>query len=69
MKESKDRTYLQCTNCGRIYSVEKEIELSKIYINSYCPHCEHERALNLGDDENDIYELYDNTLDSRFFIY
>lgn len=54
-------------NCGKIYRVENEISLDKMYIYSYCPCCEHKRALVLGDNMEDIYELYDVNLDNRYY--
>ena len=67
MRESKDRTFLQCTNCGEVYQVEQEYDIESLYINSCCPHCEHKRALVCGNSLDDIYELYDPVLDKRFY--
>ena len=62
-----EQTYLQCCHCGEIYTVERKMSIEKLYINSYCPNCEHEKAINLGSDPNDIYLFYDVTLDERYF--
>ena len=69
MKESKDRTFLQCTRCGKVYSVENKIDIESLYIESYCRRCGNGKALNLGDNANDIYIYYDNSLDKRYYIY
>jgi predicted RNA-binding Zn-ribbon protein involved in translation (DUF1610 family) len=69
VRESEDRTYLQCTNCGEIYRVDDYISAEKVYINSYCPYCGHERALNVGNSLDDIYIYYDVTLKKDYFIY
>lgn len=62
-------TYLQCCNCGKIYKTYEYVDIESIYIDSYCPCCEHFFALNCGTNKNDIYNLYNFNLDERFFIY
>lgn len=69
MKNSEDRTYLQCTNCGKIYQVECNISIEKTYVDNFCPYCDHTRALNCGNDEADLYIYSDITLDKRYYIY
>lgn len=69
MRESEDRTYLQCANCGNIYDVENRIPIDKLYIDSYCPICNYSRALNIGDSKDDKYLYYDPHMDEKFYIY
>ena len=70
MKYSEDRTFLQCTNCGKIYEVEGKWSADDLYIDNYCSCCGHNnRMLIVCDDIDDIYKYYDNTLDERYYIY
>ena len=69
MRNSEDRTYLQCTNCGEIYQIDRKISMEKIYVNSYCPYCNHTRALNCGQDKADLYIYSDPVLDKRYYNY
>lgn len=63
--------YLQCINCGNIHKdySDEVIDLENdIYYVTICPACRSVRKhLDLGDNESEIYELYDNTLDSRYY--
>ena len=67
MQKSKDTSYVQCTQCGCIYKIKKTFDKSIIYIDSQCPACDNTRGLNIGKDILDQYELYDVTLDSRYY--
>ena len=63
------KTYLQCCNCGEVYSVQCDYNNESLYVYSYCPCCEGIKAINLGMDRDDIYRYIDTTLDKRYFIY
>lgn len=67
--ESKDRTYIQCLNCGHIYIVDRVISFEKSIINSCCPKCEYECGLHCGHNEDDVYELKDPYLSGEYFNY
>lgn len=67
MGTEKERTWLQCTNCGRIHIVERHIPMEKAIVNSYCERCGNERALNCGYSEDDVAELQDYFLDCRYY--
>lgn len=69
MKKAEDRTYLQCTCCGKIYDVKRKFKTETLYVSQYCHHCGHDRALVVGDNEDDIYALYDPVLDERYYSY
>lgn len=62
---------VQCQKCGTIFQVdERENKVEKIYIHAQCPFCEHDgNMLNIGQDILDKYELYDVTMDERYYIY
>ena len=68
MDAGKERTWLQCTNCGQIHIVERYIPMERAIVNSYCQRCGHERALNCGHSEDDVSELRDYFLDSRYYF-
>ena len=69
MSAEKERSWLQCTNCGYIHIVERKISFEIAIIRSHCERCGNNRALNCGHSEDDAYELADNFLDERYFIY
>lgn len=69
MVTEKERTWLQCTNCGHIHIVERKIPMEKSIVNSYCERCGHNRALNCGYSEDDLSELQDPFLDERYYNY
>lgn len=65
----KERSYIQCLNCGNVYDIEYKIPISNAIVNTVCPKCSHKRGLNCGQNENDVVELKDSFLDERYFIY
>ena len=67
--KKRDRSYIQCLNCGNIYTVERKIPIGNAIVNTICPKCSHKRGLNCGQSEDDIAELKDSFLDERYFIY
>lgn len=67
MSADKDRTWLQCTNCGRIHIVEYKIPIGRAIVNSYCERCGNGKALNCGHSEDDVTELQDYFLDERYY--
>ena len=67
MDAVKERTYVQCLNCGHIHIIERKIPMSVSVIRLWCPRCEYERALNCGYNEMDLMELKDPYLDERYF--
>ena len=69
VREIESRTFVQCCHCGKVYSIELIDNLEDIYINSYCASCGYHKALNCGEDKNDLYNLYNPLIDDRFFIY
>lgn len=49
---------------------ERKLELKDdIYADLYCDKCKCSKALYLGDNKDDLYMLYDVTLDERYFYY
>lgn len=69
MDAGKERTWIQCTNCGHIYIVDRKISINMAIIRSSCPRCKWGRGYNCGHNELDIAELYDPYLDERYFDY
>lgn len=69
MNAEKDRTWLQCTNCGHIHIVERKIPMERAIVRSYCERCGYERALNCGYSEDDLVELQDYFLNERYYYY
>jgi hypothetical protein len=67
MASEKERTYVQCINCGHIHIVERKIPMSISVVRSYCPRCEYIKGLNCGYSELDVAELQDYFLDERYY--
>ena len=65
----KEKTWIQCLNCGHIYIVERKIPISVSVVKSECPKCEWSKGLNCGNKEEDVYYFYDPGLDERYFNY
>lgn len=63
----KTKTWLQCTGCGRIYQIPQEVSIEKLYIMTNCPTCGITKALNLGEQKEDIYYFYDVNMDNRYY--
>ena len=69
MGNEKEKTWLQCTNCGHIHIVERKISMERSIVNSHCEKCGYGRALNCGYSEEDVAELQDYFLDCRYYNY
>lgn len=65
----KQITFLQCQTCGVVYTFPRIVAIDKMYVQSYCPECGATTALNLGNKEEDRYELYDVNLDPHYYDY
>ena len=65
--KEKERTYVQCLNCGHIHIVERKIPMSVSVVRSYCQRCEYGKGLNCGYNEMDVMELKDPYLDERYY--
>ena len=65
----KEKTWIQCLNCGHIHIVERKIPISVSVVKLECPKCEWSKGLNCGNKEEDVYIFYDPGLDERYFNY
>ncbi len=61
--------YVQCRYCGNIYYLEQDVSIDEFIIDAECPECGYEKALNCGENRDDIYYYMDTTLDPRFYLY
>lgn len=63
--------WFQCTTCGNIHKdyTDEIINLKNgVYYATVCQSCRGvTRHLWVGENEDEIYELYDSTLDSRYY--
>ena len=66
MGTEKERTYVQCLNCGRVHMVERKIPMSISVVRSHCEWCGYGKGLNCGYSEMDVMELKDYFLDDRY---
>lgn len=66
-KEKK--TWIQCTDCGKMYYIKKNVPIDKLYVVSVCPRCNCEKGLNCGNDEEDVYLYVNVNVDPRYYQY
>jgi predicted RNA-binding Zn-ribbon protein involved in translation (DUF1610 family) len=67
---SKEKgTWIQCTQCGKIYHIKEAVPIDKLYTDAECPKCGNLKAINCGDKEEDIILYCDSYLDERFYRY
>lgn len=64
-----EKTWIQCTECGEVYCIEKRISIEKMYVTSVCPRCGNEKGLNCGHDKDDLYLFADVNMDWRYYKY
>lgn len=69
--EEHNGSFVQCQYCGNIYYYldQEEIPIDAFIIDSVCPNCGHTRALNCGENKEDIYLYMNETLDPRYYQY
>lgn len=67
--KKEDGSYIQCLNCGKIYTLKRKLPMSVSIVQSECPKCQYERGLHCGYNEIDVMELKDPYLDERYFNY
>lgn len=68
----KDKEIFQCSCCGNIHKVDERYKPrgDDIYATLWCQQCgEYTRHLYCGDDDNEIYALYDLNKDLRYYNY
>lgn len=70
MEEKKRHcTFVQCQCCGKISKIPRKVSIEASIISSVCDECGYNKALNLGDKEEDIYIYMNPNVDSRYYIY
>jgi hypothetical protein len=60
---------VQCQYCGNIYYVEQEIPIDAFIVDLVCPECGYTRALNCGENKEDIYLYMNENVDYRYYLY
>lgn len=66
MNTEREKTYVQCLNCGHIHVVERKVPMSVAIVKSYCDRCGYSTGLNCGYNDIDVIELKDYFLDERY---
>lgn len=67
--EKDSMSWVQCQQCGHIY-MERKLSEDTFVIESWCSKCGCEtRALNCGEDINDIYVYMNVNVDPRNYRY
>lgn len=69
MEVAREKTYVQCLNCGHIHTIRRKISMENAIIKSFCPKCGYKKVLNCGYNEMDLMELQDPYLNGRYFSY
>lgn len=65
-----DREVFQCSSCGNIHKVDWKYKPigDDIYVTLWCERCKGQtQQLYCGDDESDLYSLYDLNVDPRYY--
>lgn len=62
-------SWIQCTICGEIHKSTNVYAMEDLYVEDHCLNCDSYVGLNLGKDADALYELYDVSLDARYFVY
>ena len=68
----KDKEIFQCSCCGNIHRVDSRYKPRGdiIYVPLWCDKCnEYSKQLYCGDDDSQIYELYDLNIDEKYYNY
>lgn len=65
----KRGSWVQCITCGEIHKSYSEYSIEEMYVDDYCSNCDSYRGLNLGNRKEEIYELYDVSLDDKWYTY
>lgn len=68
MDQKNNGSFMQCQYCGNIYHVEQEIPIDAFIIDIVCPECGHTRALNCGENKEDIYIYMNENFDPRCYL-
>lgn len=69
---SKSKEIFQCNCCGTIHKVDEKYKPrgDGVYETLFCPKCgDYTRQLYCGDDESELYSLYDVNIDPKFYKY
>lgn len=67
---SRDKEIFQCSCCGHISKVDGRYkpEDDQVYVPLWCERCRDQTTqLYCGDDESDLYMLYDTNIDPRMY--
>ena len=66
----KRGAWIQCQTCGKLYYIDDNVPIDKLYVTSFCPRCdEYTKGLNCGESKDDVYLFYDCTKDERYYQY
>ena len=65
----REKTWIQCTECGEIYTIDRSVSIEKMYVASVCPRCGNKRGLNCGHNKDDLYLFMNVNLDYRYYKY
>ena len=65
-KESK--AWVQCRNCGHVYDIDRRVSIEDLFVTAFCPRCNHNKALNCGENKYEIPLYADRNLDRRYYL-
>ena len=67
MNLKEEKTWVQCRNCGHVYEIDRQVSIEELFVTAFCPSCNHNKALNCGDNKYDIYLYADRNLIKDYF--
>ena len=68
MNTKESKTWIQCQNCGHVYDTDRHISVEDLFVTAFCPRCNHNRALNCGEDFYEISLYANRNLDARYYL-
>ena len=67
MELKENKTWVQCRNCGCVYEIDRQLSIEDLFVTAFCPRCNHNKALNCGENQYDIYLYADRNLIEDYF--
>lgn len=64
----ENKTWVQCRNCGHVYDINRLVSIEDLFVTAFCPRCNHNKALNCGENQYEIDLYADRNLDKRYYL-
>ena len=68
-RKNYNKTFVQCQNCGNIFLVDQEVSIDDFIVNAQCQKCGNKKAINCGNNREDVWLYANVNVDERYYIY